>query len=184
MPLQSIKGEGGVLYLLNFWRKDDCIKLKAICKATLLSIGSSLEGKIMVQNHPWTQMSFNSVPIKLDLMEWKPTHYKACKDSFLMKLKLSAMRHCRGEKKKLEYTLVILLLIVVFFFPAMSYYSFVFGIFGHSIPVMYLTSNLTFSWWNDSSQWWHTVKKNLFNDWFSYTGKLMIKMLGNNRLVP
>ena len=109
-----IKGEGGVLYLLNFWRKDDCIKLKAICKATLLSIGSSLEGKIMVQNHPWTQMSFNSVPIKLDLMEWKPTHYKACKDFFLMKLKLSAMRHCRGEKK-LEYTLVILLLIVVLF---------------------------------------------------------------------
>ena len=153
--------KGGVLYLLNFWRKDDCIKLKAICKATLLSIGSSLEGKIMVQNHPWTQMSFNSVPIKLDLMEWNLLITKLAKIFFWWNW--SYLQCDIAEvKKKLEYTLVILLLIVVFFFPAMSYYSFVFGIFGHSIPVMYLTSNLTFSWWNDSSQWWHTVKKTPF----------------------
>ena len=68
----------------------------------------------MVQNHPWTQMSFNSVSHKTGPYGMKPTHYKALQRFFLMKLKLSAMRHCRGEKK-LEYTLVILLLIVVFF---------------------------------------------------------------------
>ena len=61
----------------------------------------------MVQNHPWTQMSFNSVSHKTGPYGMKPTHYKACKDSFLMKLKLSAMRHCRGEKKKPVYYSII-----------------------------------------------------------------------------
>ena len=99
----------------------------------------------MVQNHPWTQMSFNSVSHKTGPYGMKPTHYKALQRFFLMKLKLSAMRHCRGEKK-LEYVhLSNTPTDCSLFFPAMSYYSFVFGIFGHSIPVMYLTSNLTFS---------------------------------------
>ena len=113
MPLQSIKG--GVLYLLNFWRKDDCIKLKAICKATLLSIGSSLEGKIMVQNHPWTQMSFNSVSHKTGPYGMK-TYSLQSLQRFFFWWNWSYLQCDIAEvKKKLEYTLVILLLIVVFF---------------------------------------------------------------------